>query len=212
MASEVSEPRPVVPGDSGATAEDAATPGEILTLPPLDEIEPGIPISGATGQPRRGKVMVAGMAFLYAAALSGAVALATAWWDTIHVATWPTSARLFSMAHVAAGSWQSVLLALALGLIGATMVSVPAIAGFNAWNGYRWSRIAGLVAVAVSGLAWFLNPIAWVGLPLTVVGAAILWTRPVTRYYGHWEAFRGGEARRPAVYGHLTYGPLPRYR
>ena len=205
MASEMTEPEPVVPAD-------AAAPGEILTLPPLDELAPGIPISGATGQPRRGKVMVVGMALLYAAALSAAVALATAWWDTIHVDSWPSSARLFGMAHVAAGSWQSVLLVLAMGLIGATMVSVPAVAGFNAWNGHRWSRIVGLVAVVVSGLAWFLNPIAWTGLPLSVLGAAILWTRPVTRYYGHWEAFRGGEPRNPAVYTQVAYGPLPRYR
>lgn len=205
MASEMTELQPVVPAET-------PMPGEILTLPPLDELAPGIPISGATGQPRRGKVMVVGMALLYAAALSAAVALATAWWDTIHVDSWPSSARLFALAHVAAGTWQSVLLVLAMGLIGATMVSVPAIAGFNAWNGHRWSRIVGLVAVVVSGLAWFLNPIAWTGLPLSVLGAAILWTRPVTRYYGHWEAFRGGEPRNPAVYTQVAYGPLPRYR
>ena len=205
MESEVTRPDPGAP-------EQTAAPGEILTLPPLDEIVPGIPISGATGQPRRGKVMVVGMGFLYAAAISATVALAKAWWDTIHVDTWPDSARLFAIAHVAPGSWQSVLLVLALGLIGATMVSVPAIAGFNAWNGHRWSRIVGIVAVLVSGLAWFMNPIAWVGVPLAAIGAAILWTRPVTRYYGHWEQFRAGEPRRPVEYTQVVYGPLSRFR
>ena len=200
-------------GPQAATSAPVSdpVPEEILTLPPLDEFTPAIPISGSTGQPRRGKVMVVGMAFLYAAAMSAAASLALAWWDTIHVATWPHAIRLFALADVRAGSWQSVLLVVAMGLIGAAMVTVPAIAGFNAWNGYRWSRIAGIVAVVVSGLAWFLNPIAWIGLPLSLVGAAILWTRPVTRYYGHWEQFRGGEPRRPVEHTHVVYGPLPRF-
>ncbi len=200
------------PGVAAPTPDVDARPHEILTLPPLDEFEPAIPISGSTGQPRRGKVMVVGMAFLYAAAISGVVSLALAWWDTIHVATWPHSTRLFALAGVRAGSWQSVLLVVAMGLIGAIMVTVPAIAGFNAWNGHRWSRVVGIVAVVVSGLAWLMNPIAWAGLPLSVVGAAILWTRPVTRYYGHWEQFRGGEPRRPVEYTHVVYGQLPRFR
>ncbi len=194
-----------------APVGDAAS-DEILTLPPLDESAPGIPISGSTGQPRRGKVMVVGMGFLYASAISALASLAKAWWDTIHVATWPHSIRLYDLANVPPGSWQSVLLVVAMGLIGAAMVTVPAIAGFNAWNGYRWSRIVGIVAVPVSGLAWFMNPVAWIALPLAVIGATILWTRPVTRYYGHWEQFRGGEPRRPVEYTQVVYGPLSRFR
>lgn len=187
-------------------------PEAIRSLPPLDEWASDLPISTATGQPRRGKVMVVGMSLLYASALTSAASLALAWWNTIHVVTWPDSIRLFRMAHVAPNSWQTVLLVLAMGLIGASMVATTAIAGFNAWNGHRWSRILAIVSVGVTCLAWFLNPMAWAAVPLAAVGAAVLWTRPVTRYFGHWEAFRRGEPQRPIEWTAVYYGPLPRYR
>ena len=45
-------------------------PKEILTLPPLDELQPGIPVSEATGQPRRDPQMLVAIAFLYASSVA----------------------------------------------------------------------------------------------------------------------------------------------
>ncbi len=200
------------PAEPESALEAPSSDDLIRTLPPLDESPSGVPISDQTGQPRRGKVMVLAMAFLYAAALVSAAALGKAWWDTLHVGNWPNSIRLIRIAHVSPSQWQTVLLVLAMGFAGAAMTASCAIAGFNAWNGYRWSRIAAIVAVVITGLAWFLNPLAWVALPLAAIGAGVLWTPPVTRYFGHWEAFRAGQAQHPIEWGRVYYGPLPRYR
>lgn len=199
------------PTHASWTPHDPQILDDIATLPPLDEWQPEIPISESTGQPRRGKVMVVGMLFLYAAAVNAAVAYAKVWWDTIHVENWPHSARLLEMVHVRPGSWQSIVWVTVLGLMAAAMVAAPAIAGFNAWNGHRWSRIAACVAIAFAGLGYFSNHLAWVGVPLSIIGAIILFTRPVTRYFNHWAAFREGELLHPTEWGEVVYGPVRRF-
>lgn len=211
----MSEPTPVAERESSspsAPLTGSASEAEILTLPPIDVLEGQIPISAATGQPARDRLMIVGMSLLYAAALSAAVAFAKAWWDTLQVAYWPNSIELTRWADVRAGSWQSVILVVVMGLIGATMVAMPAITAFNAWNGHRWSRIAALWSIGAAGLAFLLNWVAWISLPLTIAGAVILWTPRVARYFEHWRMFRAGEALHPTEWTNVFYGPLPRYR
>jgi hypothetical protein len=205
-------PRRGQPTDTGATGPVvAAGPKEILTLPPLDELQPGIPVSEATGQPRRDPVMLIGIGFLYASSLVSVAALVKAWWSMIHLHTFPTSIRMVEWAKPDSWSLTAVLLAVAAAAAGATMVAAPAIAGFNAWNGYRWSRIAAIVAVGLSLLSILLNDWAYAAIPLAAIGAGVLWLPPVTRYFGHWQAFRAPEPRYPRDLSNVHYGPEPRY-
>lgn len=184
---------------------------EIATLPPIDEIASGLPISQNTGQPRRAKVMVTADVFLYSAAVVSAAALAWSWWTAIHMATFPHSSRLVELWQPRPGGWRSVVAVTLICLIGAVMTAAPAVAALNAWNGHRWSRIAAIVAVLIGGLGYLLNPIAWAAPVLSLIGAVLLWTPPVTRYFGHWQAFRGGDPVPLAPDLPVVYGPLARY-
>lgn len=208
------EPTLVLPGDDASTpVTQARRPAQIETLPPLDELTPQVPISEATGQPRRSKVMVAAMSLLYAAAAVSLVALCKVWWDAIHMATFMNSAQLIEWWQPRPGGWLSIVAAVLLFVIGGIMAAAPAIAGFNAWNGHRWSRWAALFAVVVSCLAFTMNDWALPAIPLSVVGAAMLWLAPVGRYFGHWEEFRRGFELVPRrTPERVVYGPLPRFR
>ncbi|HSN43007.1 MAG TPA: hypothetical protein VLR88_03000 [Propionibacteriaceae bacterium] len=187
-------------------------PKEIATLPPLDVIESTIPLSEATGQPRRLPLMVVGACFLYAAATAALLSAGVAWWQSMDMALFPTATKLIELTQPRPGGWRSVAWVSALALLSVVLVATPAISGFNAWNGHRWSRIAALVSIPVAALGWFFNPIAWAGVPLAAIGAAILWTRPVDRYFSHWAEFRAGAIVEPAPAPPVLYGPLPRYR
>lgn len=185
---------------------------EIQTYPPLDEWEPAIPISEATGQPIRDKVMLIGAGFLYASSAVSAAALAWAWWRMINIESFHQSVKLLEMTTPRPGSWQSVVYAILICAIGAAMVTAPALAAFNAWNGHKWSRIAGAVAVGVSLLAFLMNTLAWVAVPLAMIGAAVLWLPQVTTYFNQWARFRAVPPPEPLPFREVEYGPLPRYR
>lgn len=197
------------PGVAGESTESAR---EILTLPPLDALEPRLPISEATGQPRRDKVMLVGMALLYASAVVATVAYLRVWWQSITMTDYFGAARLLGWTGDRPGSWQSVVWAVVLALVALTMAAAPTVAGFQAWNGYRWSRWVGVVAALLSGLGVLLNTVALAAIPPAVLGAAVLWLRPVGRYFGHWEAFRAPRPKNPRDTSHVVYGPVSRYR
>ncbi len=190
----------------------AARPKEILTLPPLDELEPQLPISEATGQPRRDTTMLVGMGLLYASAVASAVAYCIVWWRSIHMETYFSAARMLRFTHDRPGSWQSLMWAVLVALTALVMVTAPAVAGFQAWNGYRWSRIAAIVAAVLSFLGLLLNQVAWAAIPLAVLGAVVLWLPQVSRYFGYWEAYRAPVPKHPRDTSNVVYGPLPRYR
>ena len=183
----------------------------IATLPPIDALEPALDISEATGQPRRNPVMLVGASLLYASSLVIVVAFGKFWWDAINITDFHASARLLTWTEPRPGSWQSVVWVCVLALMSAAIVAAPAVAAFQAWNGYRWSRIAGLIAAALSLLAFLLNTWALVAIALAVAGAAVLWLRPVSAYFDQWAAFRAEEPRHPQVFEAVKYGRLPRY-
>ncbi|MEL4357756.1 MULTISPECIES: hypothetical protein [unclassified Luteococcus] len=183
----------------------------IATLPPQGELVAGLPISPSTGQPRRAKVMVLADVFLYAAAVVSAAALAWSWWTAIHMATFPHSSKLVQLWQPRPGGWRSVVAVTLMCAIGAAMTAAPAVTALNAWNGHRWSRIAGIVTVAIGCLGYLLNPIAWAAPVLSLIGTVLLWLPPVRRYFGHWEQFRAGDPVPLAPDEPVVYGPLPRY-
>jgi len=184
---------------------------QIETLPPLNPAHE-TNLSPRTAEPRRVPLLVVGVTLLDLAAAASAVALAKAWWDAIHMSSFAHAVHLFELTHPRAGSWQSIVLAIVMCAIGAAMVTAPAVAAYNAWWGRRWSRVAGLLALAVSGLCRLMNPLAWIALPLTALGASALWLRPATRSFAAWERFR--ELPPPARPSDtpVIYGRLQRYR
>lgn len=194
-------------------SDSMAEPEPIVTLPPIDEIRRALPISTITGQPRRSKVMATGVGLLLASSTAAAVSLGIAWWDAIHVENWPNATNLIRWLHPDAGTWQSVVLVCGMGAIGATMSAAPAVAAFNAWNGHRWSRWAGLIACGiVAALAVLMNWQAWIALPLAALGALMLFLPPVSRYFDHWAAYRAPRPSRELSNEPVFYGPLARYR
>lgn len=197
----------------GPTVDGLGTPPArpILTLPPLDELGPRIRISPNTGQPRRHPVMVAANVFLYGAAAVNAASLITAWWRAIHIEHFPTATRLIELINPRPGSLASIITVVGMVAIGLVMVTVPALAAFNSWNGHRWSRIAALLSIAVGALAWFMNDLAWWSIPPAAIGALLLWLPPVGQYFTQWELFRGPESPPAPTQTAVVYGPLPRY-
>ncbi|MGD7733161.1 hypothetical protein ACQCX5_09370 [Propionibacteriaceae bacterium G57] len=183
----------------------------IATLPPIDELEPPLPLSESTGQPRREPVMLIGAGLLYASSVAGALGFAKFWWDAINIEHFTTSARLMGWLDPRPGSWQSIVWVSVVALIVCVVVAAPALAAFQAWNGHRWSRIAGIVAAVLSALTILLNNWALPAIPLAVLGAAVLWLKPVGRYFDQWARFRADEPRERKIFTRVNYGRLPRY-
>lgn len=187
--------------------------GVIETLPPLDELRPQVPISAATGQPRRSRWMVVAMSFLYASSVVAAVSLSKAWWDAIHMHTFAHAVKLIEWWQPRPGGWRSIVAVVLMFLIGGLMTAAPSIAGFNAWNGHRWSRWAALVSVGIACGAFAMSSWALPALPLAAIGAALLWLPAVTRYFRHWDEFRTGSVIVPRrTPDEVVYGPLSRFR
>lgn len=191
--------------------DDAARDGGIATLPPAELSHSGLPISPSTGQPRRAKVMVAASVLLHGAALVALDGLALSWWRAIHMASFATSSQLVHLWQPRPGGWRSIVAIVAVFAICSAVSTACSVAALNAWNGHRWSRVAAALATVLALLGWLVNPVVLAAAAPALVGTALLWTPPVTRYFSHWEQFRAGE--RPAVQidQDVTYGPLPRY-
>lgn len=208
-----STPAPAAVAEERPTPLPAPTTGprEIRTLPPLAELEQQrVPISPATGQPRRAVAMVVADVFLYGASVVSAAALCWSWWRAIHVHSFAHSSQLVQWWQPRPGGWRSIVAVVVIALAGAAMATAPAVAAFNAWNGHRWSRVAALVAVAVGCLAALLGGWAWAAPVLSLVGAVVLHLPPVTRYFEHWRRFRAGTPQPLAPERPVTYGPARR--
>ncbi|HMR12441.1 MAG TPA: hypothetical protein PKE42_01785 [Arachnia sp.] len=188
-------------------------PNEIATLPPLEELQPGVARSPRTGEPRRPAVLGVAAVVLYLAAAAVAVAYGIHWWEAAHPETYPASARLVDWVDPDPGKWLSLTLEGVLSAAAVIAAGAPAVAGFQAWNGWRWGRWAGLLAVALTGgFAALTNGWGFVAVGLAVVGSALLWLPPVGRYLADWDRVRAGRPipyRRPES---ILYGRLPRFR
>ena len=85
-------------------------PNEIATLPPLEELQPGVARSPRTGEPRRPAVLGVAAVVLYLAAAAVAVAYGIHWWEAAHPETYPASARLVDWVDPDPGKWLSLTL------------------------------------------------------------------------------------------------------
>lgn len=186
---------------------------EIATLPPIEELRDDVPLSPRTGEPRRPAAVVASALLQYLAAAALAVAYGLHWWAAAHPDTYPTSARLVEWVSPKPGTWQSLTAEGALAAALVLAAGACGVVGFHAWNGWRWTRWGGGVAVVLAGaFAVVLTDWAFIGAGLSLVGGALLLLRPVGVYVRRWEQVRAASPtpyRRP---DHIVYGRLPRFR
>ena len=196
--------------DDGGIGRPLETP--ILTLPPIAATSSEVPLSTATGQPRRHPVMILANVFFYLGATISVVAMAVFWWLAIHMETFIQSAQMITRLDPRPGSKESIFAVIAIMPMNTAVVAALCIAAFQSWNGHRWSRIAGIVSVLLSCTAYFLHPLAWYAVPFALVGTIILWLPPVGRYFNNWDAFRKAPAQEAPRIGQIHYGPLVRFK
>lgn len=188
-------------------------PKQIATLPPIEELRDDVPRSPRTGEPRRPVVLGVASTLMYLAVIGAGVVYGLHWWLAADMDRYASSAHLVEWLAPKPGTWQSLLIEGGLAAAVALAAGAAGVAGFQAWNGWRWARWAGLVAAALMG--GYLAITHWWGafpLALTVVGAALLFLPPVTRYFREWAKVRSEQStpyRRPE---RIFYGRLPRFR
>lgn len=184
---------------------------QIATLPPIEEIQGGVPLSPRTGEPRRPITVWLAAISAYLAVAALAAAYGWHWYRAVYPETYAGSARIIRWLDPEPGKWQS--LAIEGGLAAALVLAAGAIgvAGFQAWNGWGWARWAGLIAVALAGgFTAVVSDLGYIGLGLSAVAAALIWFP--SRYYRQWRQVRN---ERPEPYrrpGQIFYGRLPRFR
>jgi len=204
----------------------------IVVLPPIDQLDLGPRLSPKTGEPTRPPLLMASLALFYLASAVAAVTLAFTWWHAIHMATFDHAARIIQWldprpdAVRYAGTWQSVLAAVLMVITGVIMIAAPWLQAHNAFEGRRWTRVFGLVCVPISALAWLMTTghptfshwaqwltwFPWLGIPLCLVGAGLLWLPPLRRFFADFDYVRRPDLGTPPPTSGIQYGPLDRYR
>lgn len=173
------------------------------------------PLSPRTDEITRPALVVAADSVLVAGAVSSGIALV----HSLMVMTsgnLPLSGWLVARIDPQPSSWQAVLMPLMNATLLAPAAAAALLAGFHAWNGKKWARNWGIVAVLWSLLGLLVGgPLTWAAIACDAVGAALLWLPPLTRYNRAQTALRL-ERERPAsdvvIPDVVEYGPLPRYR
>lgn len=188
-------------------------PKEIATLPPIEELRQDVVPSPRTGEPRRPVTVFLAAGFGYLAVIAAGVAYGVHWWDAVHPSRYAQSARLLVWVAPDPGKWLSLTLEGGLAIALVLAAGTAAIAGFQAWNGWPWSRWAGLTGVVLTGAyAAILNDWAFFSFGLAVVSTAMIFLPPTRRYFTQWTKVR---AQQPLPYrrpGWVYYGRLPRFR
>ncbi|MDR0837354.1 MAG: hypothetical protein LBM94_03950 [Propionibacteriaceae bacterium] len=184
----------------------------IVALPPTAAQANVVRLSPATGEPKR--IVLVGLVSVLCGLSSTAAAgaLCWAWWQAIHMDAFPTAVRIIELFDPRPGSWQSILAVTLMAALGAAMVAAPWITAFVAWNGERWARIAGLIAVGISAGAWLMNVYAWAAVPTVVIAAALLWLPPVSEYFRQWAVFLAPKGPVAPDVARVAYGREDRYK
>lgn len=204
-------PERALPLESVPSAETIGA--EVAAITP-SEVEPpplaAYPINPRTGEPTRPwAVWASAIAFFLATGVIG-VAIAWVYWDA--VSRFAEASWLMGQWPTEPGSVWRVLLAIAVTLVAITVGGVASVVGYHGWVGYRWTRLGGLVAVALACLSLLLNQVAWAAIPLCVLGAGLLWLPAAGRFFAACHARRHPAPTFAAPIGSVTYGPAPRFR
>lgn len=167
-------------------------------------------VDPSTGEPRRPRVVWAASALFFGGLTCVVAGLLWAFWRSVR--EFADAAWLTGLVDTEPGSLARVLMVTALFVATLLIGAGSIIAGHYAWRGFGWTRWAGVVAAGISLLALLINWVAWIGIPLIMAGAALLWTPTARRFFERWHLRRHPA---PPVLGapvEVLYGPLPRYR
>lgn len=186
---------------------------QIATFPPLQVLTGEEPPSPRTGEPKRPWLVAVAMVLQLLAVVAVAVTYGLHWWEAAHADTYATSARLIEWVEPEPGKWLSLTLEGALAAVAALVAGVTGVVGVQAWHGWHWTRWMGFAAIALQGVVVAL--FSWwglIGLGLAVVGTALLFLPPISKFFSRFDAHR---AERPTPYRRperIFYGRLPRFR
>lgn len=184
---------------------------QIGVLPPAAAGISTYPVSPRTGEPSRPVLLGVAVGLLVAGAVVAAVGLVKVLWDAATVTGYHTAARVLEWTKPNPVSFLTIVMVLTVGAIGAAVVTAASTIAYNAWNGRSWTRIGGLVAVAVSLLTILLNPLAMVAMAPVAMGAGLLWLPQIGGYFAVWRAIRVAPQIRRGWAENVVYGTLPRY-
>lgn len=169
-------------------------------------------INPRTGEPARPWSVWASAALFSVGTALVFVGLGVAFWVGIDMALFNSTTWLHSAFPTGPGSLVRVALVTAEFVLALLIGAAALIAGYYGWWGYRWSRWAGLVAVAVALGALVLNPWAYGGIAAIAVGAGLLWLPASQAFLARWHVRRNPAPPEPTIVDDVYYGPLPRYR
>lgn len=205
-------PAPAPDGTNEPQGIGLAPDHRVETLPPLEEMHHGVPVSARTGEPHRTGALVALQCCFYAAAGASGLGYALYWWRAMHVAGFDRSAWIVGWLDPRPGGAGSIALVLALAALVVVMVGAPCVAACQAWTGERLARRLSLVALAAACPGALFNPLACAAIPLAAAGAVLARARGMTDYLDAWEALRAPAPRSEDTGGPVFYGRLPRFQ
>ncbi len=186
---------------------------EIATLPPLPALRGDRPVSSRTGEPPRPWPIVTGLVLSMVAAAVIVGVYSHHWWLAAHPDTYLSSAQVISWLDPDPGKWLSLTIETGLACFALVAAGACGVSGFQAWNGWSWSRFAGPVAALLSAVAAMLfSWWAWPAIVLMALVSISSWLPSSRSYFDHWQRLR---AARPQPYRRperIFYGRLPRYR
>lgn len=186
---------------------------EIATLPPLPQLRGGTALSKRTGEPPRPWSVAAGLVIFCLAAGSIGLLYAAHWWLAVHPDSYASSAQLIEWLKPEPGKWLALTLEGVLAIVTTLTAGALAVAGFQAWNGWGWARIAAVVALALAvGATAVFDLRGLVTVGLAALGTLLVLLPSSQRYYRDFKTHRAVRLtgyRRPA---HIFYGRLPRFR
>jgi hypothetical protein len=181
---------------------------DIATLPaPKPDRRAGYPRSAVTGRPRRPVVALLAGACWAAAMAWEVLTYARLWWTAHTVTGLPDAARLFAWFEPEPVSGLAVGLVIATGAILVLVVAAAGAIAYNAWQGKRWTRWGGLVALAVTGLTYLLHPLAIWALAPAALAAALLWLPPFKHFCDAIAPAPRPTGRLPLDATPVAYGP-----
>jgi len=205
------------------TSEGLGTPPltPIAALPPIEVIQPALPIDPHTGEPPHGATIGLAYGFLLLAAATQAVGLGLAWWRAIHMDTFATAIRLLQWTNPRPGSFASIALAVAFVVIGVILVAAPALSGYLGWVGRPAARWWALGALVLTAATFVVTPnnwqvtwgnTSWLAVPLTLLGVIMAWLPRSRAVLSAWQSFRYPSPSTSANDQAIVYGRMEQFR
>ncbi|QIK72659.1 hypothetical protein G7070_10750 [Propioniciclava coleopterorum] len=193
--------------DAASAVEPAPDAGAIAVV----EAPRDTSIHPVSGDPRRPWSIWVAVVAAYLGVATVVAGVLVAFYRSKDVDLFAGAAWLNGVVETEPGSL--IRIAMVTGLFAVTLlVSAGAIiAGYYAWQGYGWTRVAALVAVGVSLLSLLGN--LWMALSILPIAAAAgaIWLPASRAFFAAWHARRHPVPPPPPAERSIFYGPLPRY-